>query len=65
MGSQLKWKFIFIAGVILVCAFGLVGLPQFPTSAGQVKQNLADRIRLGLDLKGGSNLVLQLSLIHI
>jgi preprotein translocase subunit SecD len=59
MGSQLKWKFIFIAGVILVCAFGLVGLPQFPTSAGQVKQNLADRIRLGLDLKGGSNLVLQ------
>jgi preprotein translocase subunit SecD len=59
MGSQLKWKFIFIAVVILVCAFGLLGLPQFPTSAGQVKQNLADRIRLGLDLKGGSNLVLQ------
>jgi preprotein translocase subunit SecD len=59
MGSQLKWKFIFIALVVLVCAFGLIGLPQLPTSFGQVKQNLADRIRLGLDLKGGSNLVLQ------
>ncbi len=42
--------------VIIVCIFGVIGLP---TSLGQVKQNLADRIRLGLDLKGGSNLVLQ------
>jgi preprotein translocase subunit SecD len=56
MGSQLTWKFVFIAVVIVVCIFGLIGLP---TSLGQVKQNLADRIRLGLDLKGGSNLVLQ------
>src|SRR5271165_2130231 len=59
MGSQLKWKFIFIAIVVLLCIFGLIGTPQLPTSLGQVKQNLADRIRLGLDLKGGSNLVLQ------
>jgi preprotein translocase subunit SecD len=56
MGSQLTWKFIFIAVVIVVCIFGVIGLP---TSLGQVKQNIADRIRLGLDLKGGSNLVLQ------
>ena len=59
MGSQLKWKFIFIGVVIFVCIFGVIGMPQFPTSLGQVKQNLTDRIRLGLDLKGGSNLVLQ------
>ena len=45
--------------IILICIFGVIGLPEFPTSATQVKQNLADRIKLGLDLKGGSHLVLQ------
>ena len=34
-------------------------MPEFPTSAKQLKENLADRIKLGLDLKGGSHLVLQ------
>ena len=59
MNPQLKWKFIFIAIVIILCIFGLVGLPEFPTSLAAVRQNLADRIKLGLDLKGGSHLVLQ------
>ena len=59
MNSQLRWKFIFIAAVILLCIYGLIGVPTFPTSWGQVEQNLADRIKLGLDLKGGSHLVLQ------
>ncbi|MGA8367297.1 MAG: protein translocase subunit SecD [Candidatus Acidiferrales bacterium] len=59
MNSQLKWKFILIFIGILVCVYGLVGVPVFPTSFAQVKQNLADRIKLGLDLKGGSHLVLQ------
>jgi len=59
MNSQLRWKFIFIAAVILFCIYGLIGVPTFPTSWSQIKQNLADRIKLGLDLKGGSHLVLQ------
>jgi len=59
MNSQLRWKFIFIAVVILLCIYGLLGVPTFPTSWAQVKQNLSDRIKLGLDLKGGSHLVLQ------
>ena len=63
MSSQLKWKFVFIAIVILVCLFGIFGMnqdgPSFPTSLAALKQNLADRINLGLDLKGGSHLVLQ------
>lgn len=59
MNPQLKWKFGFILIVILLCIFGLIGLPEFPTSLAAVKQNLADRIKLGLDLKGGSHLVLQ------
>jgi preprotein translocase subunit SecD len=62
MNPQLKWKFVFIAAVLLLCIYGIIGLPTFPTSLGQVKQNLADRIHLGLDLKGGSHLVLQVQL---
>jgi preprotein translocase subunit SecD len=59
MNPQLRWKFILILIVILICLYGLIGLPTFPTSLTQVKDNLADRIKLGLDLKGGSHLVLQ------
>src|SRR6202522_4140003 len=59
MNSQIRWKFILILIVILICLYGLLGLPTFPTSLAQVKANLADRIKLGLDLKGGSHLVLQ------
>src|SRR5271167_4727682 len=59
MNSQLTWKFLFIAAVVLACLGGLLAVPGFPTSVAQVKQNLADRIKLGLDLKGGSHLVLQ------
>ena len=59
MNSQLKWKFAFILFVIFLCAFGLVGMPELPKSWAGVKENLADRIKLGLDLKGGSHLVLQ------
>ncbi|MGC2331793.1 MAG: protein translocase subunit SecD [Candidatus Acidiferrales bacterium] len=62
MSSQLKWKFVLIAAAILLCIYGLIGLPQFPTSLTQIKDNLADRIKLGLDLKGGSHLVLQVQL---
>ena len=58
MNPQLRWKFILIAIVILLCIYGLIGIP-FPTSLVQVKENVADRIKLGLDLKGGSHLVLQ------
>jgi len=45
--------------VILGCVYGLFGLPAFPTSFAQARQNFADRIRLGLDLKGGTHLILQ------
>src|SRR5271154_2355083 len=62
MNSQLKWKFVFIVLVLLACIYGVIGLPVFPTSMAQVKENLASRIQLGLDLKGGSHLVLQVQL---
>jgi len=62
MNPNLKWKFVFIAAVLLVCIYGIIGLPTFPTSVAQLKQNLADRIHLGLDLRGGSHLILQVQL---
>jgi len=62
MSDQLKWKFVLILIVLLVCIFGVIGLPNFPTSPAELKNNLADRIHLGLDLKGGSHLVLQVQL---
>jgi preprotein translocase subunit SecD len=65
MNSQLKWKFIFIAGVLLLCIYGIIGLPAFPTSLTQLRQNLADRIHLGLDLRGGTNLILQVQLEEV
>src|ERR1700676_640898 len=59
MSSNLKWKAIFIAAIILVCVIGLVGIPNPPTSLSAVKSNFANRIKLGLDLQGGTHLILQ------
>jgi preprotein translocase subunit SecD len=59
MNSNLKWKALFIAGVIVLCVYGLIGLPDFPTSWTTVKQNFGQRIKLGLDLQGGTHLILQ------
>jgi preprotein translocase subunit SecD len=59
MNPNLKWKFVFIVLVILGCIYGLVGLPSFPTSVAQLKDNFSHQIKLGLDLQGGTHLVLQ------
>jgi len=45
--------------VILLCVYGLFGLPAFPTSLAKARENFTERIRLGLDLKGGTHLILQ------
>src|SRR5258708_12280925 len=59
MNPNLKWKALFILVVILLCIYGLLGLPTFPTSLAQVKDNFSKQIHLGLDLQGGTHLVLQ------
>ena len=59
MNPNLKWKALFIVAVILVCIYGLIGLPTFPTSLVQIKDNFSKQIKLGLDLQGGTHLVLQ------
>jgi preprotein translocase subunit SecD len=59
MNPNLKWKALFILAVIFICVYGLIGLPTFPTSVAQVKDNFGKQIKLGLDLQGGVHLVLQ------
>ncbi len=56
MNPTLKWKFLFILGVILICVFGLIGTP---TTWKHLKDNLGDNIKLGLDLQGGTHMILQ------
>ena len=57
--SNLKVKALVIAAVILVCIYGIIGIPK---STAEVAENWKKNIRLGLDLKGGSQLVLQVQL---
>ncbi|MBV9887309.1 MAG: protein translocase subunit SecD [Acidobacteria bacterium] len=59
MNPNLKWKVIFIVLVVVGCIYGLIGLPVFPTSLAQLKDNFAHQIKLGLDLQGGTHLILQ------
>src|SRR5438128_11955999 len=59
MNPNFKSKALFILAAILLCIYGLIGLPTFPTSVAQVKDNFSKQIKLGLDLQGGTHLVLQ------
>ena len=59
MNPNLKWKVLFILGVIVFCIYFLFGYPTFPTSFAQVKDNFKSQIKLGLDLQGGSHMILQ------
>src|ERR1700724_1564202 len=62
MNPNLKWKAVFIVVVIIGCVYGLLGVPTFPTSLADVKSNFAHQIKLGLDLQGGTHLILQVQL---
>ncbi|MGH9740881.1 MAG: protein translocase subunit SecD [Candidatus Acidiferrum sp.] len=59
MNTNLKWKAVFIVVVIFGCIYGLIGIPTFPTTFSTMKENFAHQIKLGLDLQGGTHLVLQ------
>jgi preprotein translocase subunit SecD len=58
MNKNLLTKTILIIGVVLVFLFGIFGVPSSFTGAGLAKA-IQDRIHLGLDLKGGTHLILQ------
>jgi preprotein translocase subunit SecD len=58
MTKNLLWKTIFIVAVMLVFLFGIIGMPSSFTGAG-LKASIQDRVHLGLDLRGGTHLILQ------
>jgi len=56
MKKNLTARSVIIVVTILVCVYGIIGLP---TSRAEVVQHFKQNIRLGLDLSGGSRLLLQ------
>ncbi|MDZ4802328.1 MAG: protein translocase subunit SecD [Bryobacteraceae bacterium] len=56
MTQGLRVKVAAIAAVILICIYGIIGIPK---SWDELVANWNHNIRLGLDLRGGSHLVLQ------
>ena len=56
MKRNLRIKFFFILAVILVCVYGVIGLPR---SKAELIANWHHNIHLGLDLRGGTYLVVQ------
>jgi preprotein translocase subunit SecD len=56
MKTNLIYRTIFIVAVVLACVLGIFGLASSWT---QAKGNASQRIHLGLDLKGGTHLILQ------
>jgi preprotein translocase subunit SecD len=58
MRKNLTQKTILIIAVLLVFIFGIFGIPK-GVSGAALKQSILDRIHLGLDLKGGTHLILQ------
>jgi preprotein translocase subunit SecD len=58
MNKNLSWKLIVIVGILLVFLFGIFGVPKDWSGKGLLA-SITDRIHLGLDLRGGTHLILQ------
>ena len=58
MNKNLGWKVIVIVATLLFFLFGIFGLPDKWSGSGLLAA-LQNRIHLGLDLKGGTHLILQ------
>lgn len=59
MTSNTKIRFAIIIAVILVCIYGVIGIPK---SKDELVANWNKNIHLGLDLSGGTQLVMQVQL---
>jgi preprotein translocase subunit SecD len=57
MVTRLGGRTAFVVAVLLLFCYGIVGIPH-----GSLKQSIAKRINLGLDLKGGIHLVLAVNM---
>jgi preprotein translocase subunit SecD len=59
MSSNTRIRLLIILAVILVCIYGIIGLP---TSKAELVDNWKKNIRLGTDLRGGSSLVMEIQM---
>ncbi len=59
MKRNLKIKAAVIIAVVLICLYGVIGIPK---SGADIAKNFENNIKLGLDLKGGTQLVMQVQL---
>lgn len=59
METKIRGRAILIVAIVLACILGIIG---FPKNIQELKNNVRSRILLGLDLKGGTNLILQ---VHV
>ncbi|MGA2217957.1 MAG: protein translocase subunit SecD [Terracidiphilus sp.] len=58
MKKNLKNRVALIIAVMLICLYGIFGIPS-GVSGAALQESLTKRIHLGLDLKGGAHLILQ------
>ena len=58
MNKTLLWKLGLILGILLVFLFGIFGVPKSLSGQG-LQAAIGDHIHLGLDLRGGTHLILQ------
>jgi preprotein translocase subunit SecD len=58
MNKNLSWKLAVIVAILVVFLFGIFGVPQSFSGQGLLTA-MTNHIRLGLDLRGGTHLILQ------
>jgi len=58
MNKNLSWKLLVIVGILVVFLAGIFGIPKDWSGKG-IRTSITDRIHLGLDLRGGTHLILQ------
>ena len=58
MNKTLTWKVVVILAILLLFVAGILGIPKDWSGKGLLAA-VTDRIHLGLDLKGGTHLILQ------
>src|ERR1700716_348963 len=58
MNKNLAWKLVLILAILVVFTLGIFGPPWAWSGKGPLEA-VTDRIHLGLDLKGGTHLILQ------
>jgi len=58
MNKNLTWKLALIVGILIAFLLGIFGIPKSFSKQGLLA-SVTDRIHLGLDLRGGTHLILQ------